>query len=142
MSRSRGHGKRRHRADCDCGAKSACFTTMKAALSAVATVPDAERAYRGDCCGHYHITRYTQDEYAQRVAAFTEGADHEDRAPGTEPGSDARGPRAPALQRGDETRPTPTPAEVARVLQARGRTGPGRGDVDAGGFPQSTGLRT
>ena len=55
---------------CACQAKGSCFSTREAAMRTVATTKDAERAYRGDCCGHYHITRYTVDEFAQRRAEY------------------------------------------------------------------------
>src|SRR5690242_11373910 len=62
------HGRRPHVATwCGCQIK-VCFTTYDAAMARVANIPGAERAYRGPCCGHYHITGLTQDEFAQLMA--------------------------------------------------------------------------
>ena len=126
---ARRHGRRRHRAPCECRAKGTCYTTWDAAMGAVATTPDAIRAYRGRCCGHYHITKYTIDEYAQRVAELgvqaaveygtvdvstSEEANHEQgissagqasaRIAGAswrKPQGSAGGPRASSLERGE-----------------------------------------
>lgn len=146
---SRRHGRRRHIAsDCRCTAKTACYTTWEAAWSAVHRIPDVIRAYRGSCCGHYHVTKYTEDEYAQRVAAYMCTVDeicgivdHErkDNDHGTEedsprsyeqaaarlgleagePGARRRGPRTAPVERGAAARLAPTPLTVAARLQAR-----------------------
>lgn len=121
---SRRHGRRRGLSTtCTCRAKTACYTTYDAAMSAVHRTPDAKRAYRGDCCGHYHITRYTEDEYAQRVAAHAEEANHEQEEDysryGLEPAAGAGGPGAPAVGSGGQSRLAPSPATVARIVQAR-----------------------
>lgn len=139
MTRSRGHGRRKHLATCDCPAKAACYTTLDAAQGAVVRTPDAERAYRGTCCGHWHITRYTQDEYAQRVATYgvqdeapygtvvlpthhEEDFDEQQETAdaGVQPRGDEGGPRAETLER----RPTHpfaegSPADVARRIRSR-----------------------
>jgi hypothetical protein len=48
-------------------------------MSAVNRVKDAERAYRGTCCGHWHITRLSVDEFAQRVAEYDAAGKRERR---------------------------------------------------------------
>lgn len=132
---ARRHGRRRGVAQgCDCRAKGMCFTTWDAANAAVSRVPDAERAYRGTCCGHLHITRSTQDEFAQRVAEFacthddnrgivdlgqeTE-ADHESSAAGAEPRGDEGGLGTPPFERSAQARLAPSPATLARRLASR-----------------------
>lgn len=67
---ARRHGRRPHRVSGVCHKKRSAWTTWDAAMAAVAKTPGAVRAYLGGCCGYYHITRYTEDEYAQRVAEF------------------------------------------------------------------------
>ena len=133
----RRHGRKRHIAVCQCTAKSVCYTTWNAAMSAVSRVPGAIRAYRGKCCGHYHITRSTEDEYAQRMAELqcTTAADygtvdsgqgmetyHEAGNAGAEPRGGEGGSRAEAVERGaSDPLASPTPASLARRLEARRR---------------------
>lgn len=117
---TRRHGRRRHRVSCDCRLKSACFTTYSAAMAAVVVTPDAERPYRGTCCGHYHITRYSIDEYAQLIAArITEGEQDELRTGRSEPQAGTGGPGPQAVERRGEARSAPTPATLARFLEGR-----------------------
>jgi hypothetical protein len=142
------HGKRPHVVPNGCSRKTA-FTTYEAAYAAGVKV-GAERAYRGKCCGWYHYTGSTQDEFAQLVAKFMEPRgvqdtavcdtmvtpdeevdNHEaqpDQPRETRAGSERAEPREGAgrpgttcEQRGSSTRLAPSPAEVARRLQARGR---------------------
>lgn len=70
MGRSRRHGVRRHVVSNVCPQGKTSFTTWDAAKSALTRAKDAVRVYRGSCCGYFHITKYTEDEYAQRVALF------------------------------------------------------------------------
>jgi hypothetical protein len=70
MGRSRRHGVRRHVVSNVCPHGKTSFTTWDAAKGALARAKDAIRVYRGSCCGYFHITKYTEDEYAQRVAQF------------------------------------------------------------------------
>lgn len=130
---TRRHGRRRHRAFCDCVAKGTCYTTYDSAMAGVKQTPDAIRAYRGSCCGHYHITRYTQDEYAQRVAAYgvqdealcdtvvlptnAGGPDEADHRPEPRPRQGDAGP-APVLGE-QQARLSPSPAALARFLEGR-----------------------
>lgn len=136
MGRSKRHGRRPHKARNVCQVKGAAFTTWDAAMAVVATTPGAERPYRGTCCGYYHITRETQDEYAQRVAEFTperrvklpwEGdtVDHETETSweaNDESGTQSRVRESDAgtaqVQRGRFPGLTPSPATLARRLQA------------------------
>jgi hypothetical protein len=146
---TRRHGRRRHIVrDCGCTMKSICFTTWDAAMSAVASVPDAERAYRGTCCGHYHITRLSIDEFAQRVAEYCvqeqafcdtvvlsigeEAGDEAETDPEaaarawiecTEPRTRGGGPGDPAIERWPAPRFPPSPAAFARRLKARSDQG-------------------
>jgi hypothetical protein len=118
------------------------FRTYEAVMSAMSRVKDAERPYLGDCCGYWHMTRTTQDEYAQQIAAqgCTDSAkrgklelsgpdylkwleaQHEAQGQARDNGEPrARGGDAGEAPqpRGGEPRLTPSPAEVARRLQAR-----------------------
>lgn len=70
MGRSRRHGVRRHVVSNVCPHGKTSFTTWDAAKGALARAKDAIRVYRGSCCGYFHITKYSEDEYAQRVAQF------------------------------------------------------------------------
>lgn len=104
-------------------------------MAGVKDTPDAERAYRGKCCGHWHITRYTVDEYAQRVAEYGVQDDanvvpwyYQDDEGGTDEADHRTEPRAregdagPApLVRGESTRLAPSPATLARLLEGRSR---------------------
>lgn len=118
------------------------FTTYGAAAAMLTKVPGSERVIRGSCCGMYHITSMTEAEFAQMVAdkqgctdGFNRGmmdlsteeylkrwdADHEAEAAsqGREPPAE-RSDAGEASQRGGgSTRLAPSPAEVARRLQAR-----------------------
>lgn len=140
MGRGR-HGRRRHMANGACKVKGSAFTTWDAAMSAVARTPDAIRAYRGDCCGYFHITRYTEDEYAQRVAEFSEDRCTDEQFSGIvennnttatnledddergEQGLHAGDAGSSSLERGEQPRFAPSPATLARRLQARRNQG-------------------
>lgn len=130
------HGVRKHVARGVCSAKGMAFTQWDAAEAARIRL-GGERVYRGDCCGYLHITRYTEGEYAQRVALgctdpdpygmvgyndTDEGEDDGEEQAGDargEPRGDAGRPRASSLKRGEAPRPTATPAEVARFFEGR-----------------------
>jgi hypothetical protein len=137
MGRSRGHGHRRHIMSGVCNRKGSAYTTYDAAMSAVARTKDAIRAYRGDCCGYYHITRYTEDEYAQRCATYYDEALCTDVDPndivgannttmsgehdeiGVQPSSREGDAGTTQVKRSDAPRLAPSPATLARQLQAR-----------------------
>lgn len=131
MSRSRRHGHRPHKISGVCSVKGSTFTTQEAALAAVARTPDAQRAYRGDCCGYWHITRQTIDEYAQRMAAryvprrIMDLEDFDDTVVGEEDdereqGADAGDAGPTQVQRIRQTSGSaPTPAEVARRIAGK-----------------------
>lgn len=125
--------------------KGMSFTSWDAAESALVRL-GAERVYRCSGCGHLHITRYTEGEYSQRIAATdeqgcTSGIDYgivvdtdegendeaKDAATagddGGEPRPDAGGPRATTFKRGPSPRPAPSPATFARILKERGDPG-------------------
>lgn len=122
------------------GGKGMCFTSVRAAEAAVLRLK-AERWYTCDLCGYMHITRYTLAEFSQRkalegctpepeygiVVSYTdEGTDDEaDQGAdaGGQPRGDAGRPRATPLERGSSPRPTPSPAEVARCIEARRNRG-------------------
>lgn len=135
------HGVRPHMArQVTCPVKVG-FTTYDAAAAMLTKVPGSERVIRGSCCGMYHITSMTEAEFAQMVArqGCTDGhnrgmmdlsteeylarwdQDHE-----AEAASQGGKPRAregdageASQSRGGSPRLTPSPAEVARRLQAR-----------------------
>lgn len=122
------------------------FTTYDAAASMLTKVPGAERVIRGSCCGMYHITSMTEAEFAQMVAdkqgctdGFNRGMmdlsteeylkrwdrNHEAEATsqGGQPGTREGDAGAAALGSGGVSRLAPSPATVARRLQARGNQG-------------------
>ena len=139
------HGVRPHMARAvECKFKVG-FTTYDAAAALLSQVPGAERVIRGTCCGMYHITSMTETEFALMVArsgctdAYNRGMmdlsteeylarwdqDHEAEAAsqGGEPQPDAGDAGEAEEQRRGSTRPAPSPAAVARRLQARSDQG-------------------
>lgn len=138
------HGVRKHMARGACHIKVA-FTTYAAALAATVNIKDAERPYRGKCCGYYHITSMTEAEFSQAMATRgvqdsairgkvdltdeeylalmeKEREEQEARAArpeAAEPGAGPGGPGAATFKRGPSVGRTPTPAALARRLQAR-----------------------
>jgi hypothetical protein len=70
MGKSRRHGVRPHVASGACPQGKTAYTTWNAATGAMRRVKDAIRVYHGKCCGYYHITKYEEGEYAQRVAEY------------------------------------------------------------------------
>lgn len=130
------HGRKPHKVRGACTVKGSAFTTWDAAQAAVVTTPDAVRPYRGDCCGYYHITRYTVDEYAQRMAEMAGPRRVQEswlddtvdpKSVQTEEETDVRGePQADAGDAGPEAvqrvripRFTPSPATLAKRLAPR-----------------------
>lgn len=116
------------------------FTSWSAAAAMLSQVPGAVRVIRGSCCGMYHITSMTEAEFAQVVArqgctdGFNRGmmdlsteeylkrwdADHEAEAgEGREPRAREGDAGEAPQSRGGPARLAPSPAEVARRLQAR-----------------------
>jgi hypothetical protein len=133
------HGVRkgiRHGVNCPMG-KGMCFTSWDAAEAARLRL-GAERVYTCSACGYLHITRYTEAEYAVRIAPQVctsefirgmvdltddEGVRDEQAVPvvdqGGQPGP-GRGDAGEATQpRGGFTRLAPSPAEVALRVQGR-----------------------
>ena len=136
------HGIRPHMArGVQC--KKVGFTTYGAAAAFMVNVPGAVRVIRGSCCGWYHITSMTEAEFAEQMAegctdAATRGmmdlsteeylkrwdAEHGQQADeGREPRAREGDAGEASQPRGGSTRLAPSPAAVARRLQACGNQG-------------------
>lgn len=124
----RRHGKRPHVMPGACTVKGTAFTTYEAAYGRMVQTPGAIRVYRGNCCGYYHITSWTIDEFAQITAQrIQEERDGQEEGAGeeSEPAACARDAAVASLERFRQSRLTPSPTEVARRIQGLGGQGVG-----------------
>lgn len=126
--------------------KGMCYTSWDAARAALVRL-DAERVYRCSQCGYLHVTRYTDAEYAQRMAdtdpgkvctsaanrgivvSSTTDGDSDEATEGgrdPQPAEGTGGSGAPTFKRGPTPRPAPSPATVAAFVARRRDSGRGR----------------
>lgn len=132
------HGVRKHVARGVCSEKGMAFTQWDAAEAARVRL-GAERIYRGHCCGYWHITRYTDGEYSQRMAltgctdevpygsvGYNDtdegGYDEAQQAEACDARSESRGdagrPRKAKVKRRQPARLTASPDEIARFFSS------------------------